>query len=627
MSFSSWFFRIVSSVEFLQPAHRRLFLCVADALLLPTSVWLSFWLRLATPWPAGFLSAGLWMSLLVCIVGLPLFFCTGQYKGLTRYTASSSLYRLAARNGLLTLIVAFIGVVLQLPMPPRSSWILLWLLITFFTGSLRFVLRDLILSSNSVSASKLIRVAIYGAGTTGAQLASSLRSNGSHQIIAFFDDDSSLWNRSVNGIPIYPSASLGDFSGSVDQLLFAIPSLPRSQRRKLFQSLKNLDVPVLQVPSLEDITSGRAKIDSLRPIIIEDLLGRDSVPPDTSLLGPGITNSIVCVTGAGGSIGSELCRQILNLRPTKLLIVDSSEPSLYLIEQELCAIAADSELVTFLGDSCNFNFMYELLSSHKVSVLFHAAAYKHVPLVELNPLAAILNNSINTRVVCNAALAACVDSFVLISTDKAVRPSNVMGASKRLAELVVQAFSQSSSNTRFSMVRFGNVLGSSGSVVPLFREQIKNGGPVTLTHPEIIRYFMTIPEAAQLVIQASVLAIGGDVFLLDMGDPVRILDLATQMINLSGLTVRDPLNPDGDIEILCTGLRPGEKLFEELLIDAAALPTSHPLIFRANEDSLPADVLWKIMDQLEDLVYKQDSCSALALLSQAVPQWKPRPIL
>ena len=322
-------------------------------------------------------------------------------------------------------------------------------------------------------------------------------------------------------------------------------------------------------------------------------------------MGPGITNSIVCVTGAGGSIGSELCRQLLNLRPTKLLIVDSSELSLYLIEQQLRAISLDSELVTFLGDSCNFNFMYELLSSHKVSVLFQAAANKHVPQVELNPLADILNNSINTRVVCNAALAACVDSFVLISTDKAVRPSNVMGASKRLAELVVQAFSQSSSNTRFSMVRFGNVLGSSGSVVPLFREQIKNGGPVTLTHPEIIRYFMTIPEAAQLVIQASVLAIGGDVFLLDMGDPVRILDLATQMINLSGLTVRDSLNPDGDIEILCTGLRPGEKLFEELLIDAAALPTSHPLIFRANEDSLPADVLWKIMDQLEDLVYSK----------------------
>ena len=380
---------------------------------------------------------------------------------------------------------------------------------------------------------------------------------------------------------------------------------------------------VLQVPSVDDITSGRARIDALRPIAIEDLLGRESVPPNPDLLGPGIRDCVVCVTGAGGSIGSELCRQILSLQPSILILIERSEPALYAIEQELKRqLTFNVDFVVVLGDAGDPELLKRLFSSFRVNLIFHAAAYKHVPLVEANPLAGLKNNVLQTGALCREAQAAGVDRFVLISTDKAVRPTNIMGASKRLAEIVVQAFAKQSNKTRFSMVRFGNVLGSSGSVVPLFRNQIKLGGPITLTHPDIIRYFMTIPEAAQLVLQSSVLAKGGDVFLLDMGEPIRIKDLAEQMVRLSGLSVRNLDNPSGDIEIHCTGLRPGEKLYEELLIDAKAEPTPHALIFRAQEYSLPPDELWPQLEVLESAIKCNDVTRSLNILAELVPEWK-----
>jgi FlaA1/EpsC-like NDP-sugar epimerase len=380
---------------------------------------------------------------------------------------------------------------------------------------------------------------------------------------------------------------------------------------------------LLQVPSVDDITSGRARIDALRPIAIEELLGRDVVPPNPDLLGPGIAGACVCVTGAGGSIGSELCRQILRLRPHRLVLLERSEPSLYAIHQELQGVfPAGVDLEPVLGSAADAALVERLLRQHGVTVVFHAAAYKHVPLVEANPLAGLANNVLSTRVVCHAATAAGVNEVVLISTDKAVRPTNVMGASKRLSELVVQAHAQEGKGpTRFAMVRFGNVLGSSGSVVPLFRSQIAEGGPITLTHPEIIRFFMTIPEAAQLVLQAAVQAEGGDVFLLDMGEPVRIKDLAEQMVRLSGLSLRDVHNPKGDIEIVCTGLRPGEKLYEELLIDADSQPTSHPLIYRAQEQALAPELLWPQIDALEAAIQRQDVAAALEVLAALVPEW------
>lgn len=604
------------------PRARRLLLIGIDALLLPLAVWLSFWLRLAHPLHPSFQAAGLWLLPAVLLVGLPLYALTGQYKGLTRYVGSRALYRLAGRNGLLVLLLAGLGVMLRLPMPPRSSWILLWLLLTGFTGAVRFALRDLLLSLRSVSHKQKVRVAIYGAGEAGAQLAAALRLAGNHQIVSFLDDAPSLWRRTINGIPIQPPQVLSEIQEQLDQVLLAIPSLPRSERRRIVAELQRQAIPVLQIPSVDDLTSGRARIDAPRPVAIEDLLGRDPVPPVPELLGPGLRNAVVCVTGAGGSIGSELCRQILQLFPKTLILLESSEPSLYAVEQELRQqLPASVALLPVLGSAADPALVQRLFAGHGVQTVFHAAAYKHVPLVEANPLAGLANNVGSTRVVCQAAVATGVSELVLISTDKAVRPTNVMGASKRLAELVLQASAlelpecanaADQPRTRLAMVRFGNVLGSSGSVVPLFRKQIAAGGPITLTHPEIIRYFMTIPEAAQLVLQAATLAQGGDLFLLDMGEPVRIKDLAEQMVRLSGLSLRDAQNPNGEIAITCTGLRPGEKLYEELLIDAESEPTQHPLIFRAQERALPPDVLWPRLDALDAAIAAQDvGCAGL----------------
>jgi FlaA1/EpsC-like NDP-sugar epimerase len=608
----------------LAPVQRRVLLIAADALFIPLAVWLSFWLRLAHPFNANFIQS-LWMLPAALLIGLPLYAYTGQYQGLTRYVGSLALYRLAGRNGLLVLLLALVGVMLRLPLPPRSSWLLLWLLLTGSTGAVRFALRDLLLSLQNKPRHALIRVAVYGAGAAGVQLAAALRHAGSHSVELFLDDAPRLWSRDINGILIQPPQILSERLADVDQVLLAIPSLSRSRRRRIVDDLQPLGIPVLQVPSMEEITSGRTRIDSLRPIAIEELLGRDAVPPDPRLLGPGIAGQVVLVSGAGGSIGAELCRQILALRPRRLVLLERSEPSLYAIDQELRrSLPAGVELVAVLGSVADRELVGRVLQEQAVQVVFHAAAYKHVPLVQANPLAGLANNVLGTLVLARAAARSGVASFTLISTDKAVRPTNVMGASKRAAELVIQALAQelAADPIRLAMVRFGNVLGSSGSVVPLFREQIANGGPITLTHPEIIRYFMTIPEAAQLVLQAAVLARGGDLFLLDMGDPVRILDLAKQMVRLSGLSLRDAQHPHGDIEIVCTGLRPGEKLYEELLIDAESEPTAHPLIYRATERAIPPEQLWSQIEAMEAAIRRQDAEAALNVLAHLVPEWQ-----
>ena len=618
-----WIFFAEKSLLSTRPVFRRLLLIGVDGLLLPFSVWLSFWLRLANPFPPSFMAAGSWLLPTVILVGLPLYAITGQYKGLTRYVGSAALYRLAGRNGLLVLLLAVIGLMLRLPMPPRSSWILLWLLLTGLTGAVRFALRDVLLNLRSSQQKQQSHVVIYGAGEAGAQLAAALRLAGNHRIVTFLDDNPAYWNRSINGVSIQPPQKLIELGDSIDQVLLAIPSLPRTQRRRIVDQLQSRGIPVLQVPSVDDLTSGRARIDALRPIAIEDLLGRDEVSADPQLLGPGIRDAVVCVTGAGGSIGSELCRQILALSPARLILLERSEPALYAIEQELRFMLSDGVVLQpVLGSATDAQLLQRLFSDRSVQLVFHAAAYKHVPLVEANPLSGLANNVGSTDQVCRAAVASGVGQVVLISSDKAVRPTNVMGASKRLAELVVQAHAAEASSTRLSMVRFGNVLGSSGSVVPLFRRQIAAGGPITLTHPEIVRYFMTIPEAATLVLQSSVIAQGGDVMLLDMGEPVRIKALAEHMVRLSGLSLRDAAHPDGDIEIVCTGLRPGEKLYEELLIEAESQPTAHPLIYRAVERSIPPHELWPQLDALETALEAQDVEAALKLLAELVPEWQ-----
>ena len=607
----------------LPPFSRRFLLICIDALLLLLAVWLSFWLLSAHPLHPSFIAAGSWLLPGVLLLGLPLYSFTGQYKGLTRYVGSAAFYALSGRNGLLVLLLFGVGLIFGLPMPPRSSWILLWLLLTGFTGAVRFGLRDVLLNLRSIQHKQQLRVAIYGAGEAGAQLAAALRLAGNHRIVIFLDDNPAYWSRSINGVPIQPPQVLTEIDDSIDQVLLAIPSLPRSERRRIVDNFQSLGIAVLQVPSVDDVTSGRARIDSLRPIAIEDLLGRDEVPADPNLLGPGILDSVVCVTGAGGSIGSELCRQILTLSPARLILLENSEPALYAIDQELRALSSDGvALEPVLGSASDLHLLQDLFVNQKVDLVFHAAAYKHVPLVEANPLAGLANNVGSTHQVCVAGTAAGVRQVVLISTDKAVRPTNVMGASKRLAELVLQAHAADATRTCFSMVRFGNVLGSSGSVVPLFRRQIAGGGQITLTHPEIIRYFMTIPEAASLVLQASVLAQGGDLFLLDMGEPVRIKDLAEQMVRLSGLSLRDAANPSGEIEIVTTGLRPGEKLYEELLIDAESQPTAHPLIYRAEERVLPPDQLWPQLETLQAAIASQNVEVALGVLAALVPEWQ-----
>jgi len=623
----------------LPPLQRRLLLIAVDALLLPLAVWLSFWLRLAEPFSAQFQSC-LWLLPAVLLLGLPLYALSGQYKGLTRYVGSRALYRLAVRNGLLVLLLLAVAVMLQLPEPPRSSWLLLWVLLTGFTGLVRLLLRDVLHQAHNGSSRRRPEVlaVIYGAGDAGIQLAAALRYAHSHRVLAFLDDNPHLWGREVNGIPVLAPQQLPALvqRRQPHQNLLALPSIGRSRRRRIVADLQPTGIPVLQVPTVEEITSGRTRIDALRPIAIEELLGRDAVPPLPQLLGPGVADQVVLVSGAGGSIGSELCRQILSLAPRQLILLDNHEPSLHAIAQELGKRqGAATKLIAVLGSVTDGPMLDGLLRRHGIQVVFHAAAYKHVPMVESCPLAGLHNNVIGTWTLAQAAHRCGVERFTLISTDKAVRPTNVMGASKRVAELVVQGLAQEQqrppshrllpggSDTCFSMVRFGNVLGSSGSVVPVFREQIAAGGPITLTHPEIMRYFMTIPEAVQLVLQAGGLAQGGDLFLLDMGDPVRIKDLAEQMVRLSGLSLRNDTCPDGDIEIVCTGLRPGEKLYEELLISANAYPTPHPLIYRATEAAIPTAQLCPQLEALEAALQQQDANQALALLAQLVPEWQP----
>jgi FlaA1/EpsC-like NDP-sugar epimerase len=609
----------------LPPLSRRLLLGTIDVLLIPFAIWISFWLRTAEPLGSHLLSS-LWLFPGTWAIALSIYALSGQYRGLTRYVSSAAIYAVAVRNGVSVLLVYGAGLVLPVTMPPQSIWLLLWLVLTVLTGGVRFALRDLLLQATQPRQRHRTRVVIYGAGAAAAQLAASLKLANSHTVVAFLDDAPPLWRRELDGIAIHPPQRLAGLieTQQVEQVLLAIPSLSRSKRRRIVDGIQQLGVSVLQVPSLEEITSGRARINALRPIAIEELLGRDAVPPDPQLLGPGITGQVLCITGAGGSIGSELCRLILQHKPRVLVLLESSEPALYAIDQELQRRLPDGvALHAVLGSAADSPRVEQVLAEHRVQVVFHAAAYKHVPLVEANPLAGLTNNVCSTRAVCRAAVRCGVTQVVLISTDKAVRPTNVMGASKRVAELVVQASAaQAAGASRFSMVRFGNVLGSSGSVVPLFRQQIASGGPITLTHPEIIRYFMTIPEAAQLVLQAAVLAEGGDLFLLDMGEPVRIIDLARQMVRLSGLTVRDARNPEGDIEIKCTGLRPGEKLYEELLIDADSEPTAHPLIYRARERAIPPAELWPQLDALEAAIARQDELEALELLARLVPEWQ-----
>ncbi len=617
----------------LERIYRKIMLVVIDLFLIFISIKLCFWITEDINNFKNF-SQFLWIRNSFLILSIPFYILSGHYRSLTRYFGSEYFYSLSLRNILLTLLILCIGFFIDFEIPDIKNVIILCFLITIFISFSRIFLRDLVISLQKETKNKTSNVVIYGAGKAGALLALSLRMQSESNILFFVDDNPKLHGGFINGIPIYNPEKIKINSEKISKVLIAIPSISRKACREIFVFVNSLNISVLKVPPIEEITLNNKRIHDLRPLDIEDLLGRESVKPNKDFLGPGIKNFNVCISGAGGSIGSEIVSQLIKLKPKKIILIDNSEFNLYKISKKLSA-NNNVKTIPLLGDVCNENFLNYVFSNYKIDLLFHVAAYKHVPLVEFNPIQGIRNNVFSTLEICKFSLKYNVKKVMLVSTDKAVRPTNVMGASKRLAENIFQAFDQRSreiekekniKSTKFSMVRFGNVLGSSGSVIPLFEKQVSEGGPITITHPEITRYFMTIEEAAQLVLQASQLSKGGELFLLDMNKPIKIIDLAKQMLLLKGLTLKNISNPEGDIEIKYVGLREGEKLYEELLIDAKASKTLHPLIFKAEEKFIPYEILIKDLILLKSKISKYDTQAVFKLLQKLVPEWQTKKI-
>jgi len=569
---------------------KQLTVLALDVVLALVSTWLAFGLRFDV-WGRP-VDAQWFVYILAPLLALPIFVRFGLYRAIFRYTGQAALNATAKAVLLYSLALTVILLSQHWQGVPRTLGVIQPLIFLMLVGLSRALARFWLAGIPLLGSGQPGKLLIYGAGTAGVQTASALQVSGQLKLIGFMDDDASKVGRSINGLPIFASADILALVPryKITDILMAMPSATRERRNKIIQSLESLPVHVRSLPSLSDLTSGRVTVQDIRELDIEDLLGREPVPPRTDLLARDLAGQVVLVSGAGGSIGSELTRQILLQRPRQLLLLDHNEFGLYSIHQELqdlCAsMGSQVELVPLLASVSNPERLRSIFDAYRPATVYHAAAYKHVPMVEDNPGEGVRNNVFGTLHMAQAAVSSGVHRFVLISTDKAVRPTNVMGATKRMAELVLQAFAQAHPLTLFSMVRFGNVLGSSGSVVPLFRKQLASGGPLTVTHAEVTRYFMTIPEAAQLVLQAGAMGQGGDVFVLDMGEPVRILDLARRMLHLSGLSERSAANPHGDIEISSSGLRPGEKLYEELLIGDNAEATAHPRIMKAREPFL-----------------------------------------
>jgi len=570
---------------------KRFLVTALDAGLCILSVWLAYYLRLGEF--VALSGNALWATGTAIGIALPIFIVSGLYRAIFRYSGWPALLAVARAISIYGLLYASIFTAIGIQDVPRTIGIIQPILLLLFVGASRALARIWLGDHyfNILKHASRPKVLIYGAGRTGRQLVAAIANSHEMQVIGFLDDDDRLHGHLLNGQPIYNPKDLANLAPTltISHVLLAMPSLSRKRRNEILAQIRTARVAVRTVPSVTDLAQGKVSISDLRELDIDDLLGREPVMPNHILLAMNVRSKVVMVTGAGGSIGSELCRQILRVGPSKLLLIEQSEFALYTIHQELEERLAgrDIVLLPLLASVQDNERMHEIMSTWHPDTVYHAAAYKHVPLVEHNPVEGIKNNVLGTLRTAQAAAENGVSDLVLISTDKAVRPTNIMGASKRLAEMVLQAIAQTNPGTKFSMVRFGNVLGSSGSVVPKFRQQIRDGGPITLTHPEITRYFMTIPEASQLVIQAGAMAKGGDVFVLDMGQSVKIIELARRMIELSGLTVKDEQNPDGDIEIEITGLRPGEKLYEELLIGDNPKPTSHSRIMKAHEQFIP----------------------------------------
>lgn len=580
---------------------KRIITLIYDLSVIPLAIYLALALR------NGELLFGINQKLMLVmmttsIITSIIFMRLGLYRAVVRFMAGKAFNSLAIGISISALVLASSSFISQTSLP-RSSIIIYWFTSFALLGLPRLFIRNIVGQLNHTQKESVL---IYGAGNQGIALANALINSHDYRPVAFIDDDNRKQGTIIKGLKVSPPDEASKLAEqySAHIVLLALGTTSSSKRKLLIESLANTQLEILTTPAVKDIISGKAKIEEVRDVEIEDLLGRDCVSPNKALLSQNITEKIVLVTGAGGSIGSELCRQIITQRPKKLILLELNEYSLYTIEQELntyCfqAKECNTEIISILGSVQKQNRLETIFNTFEVQTIYHAAAYKHVPMVEHNVVEGVRNNVFGTWYCAEAAIKAGVERFVLISTDKAVRPTNVMGASKRLAELVLQALSRRQSDTLFCMVRFGNVLGSSGSVVPLFRKQIKEGGPITVTHPDIIRYFMTIPEASQLVIQAGAMGKGGDVFVLDMGEPVKIVRLAQKMINLSGLTEKTDSNPNGDISIEFSGLRPGEKLYEELLIGNNVQGSDHPRIMTANETYLNWPETHNLLNRLD----------------------------
>lgn len=622
-------------MQFLQPIWsmprpmKRLFSVFIDALFIILSFWAALITRLGEV--DEFIYDSNYWKLIAFLVPCTLlvFMRSGLYRAILRYLSLHAVLSICLSAIASSSFIVFFAYFNYLYMP-RSVPIIYATYLIFFCGASRLIIRVLLSDVLGIQKAKVL---IYGAGSAGLQLANMLRQGKEYHPVGFIDDDKTKHRSSMQGITITHSKHLESLikKQNINTVLLAVPSATQQQKKQIIERLASYKIEVLTIPNLDNLVNGKLSIGQLKEVSIDDLLGRDAVAPQASLMEANIKNKVVMVTGSGGSIGSELCRQIIQNKPKTLVLFEISEFALYQIERELTQQIKEEnltvELVPLLGSVQRLHNLTTAMTTFKVQTVYHAAAYKHVPLVEYNVIEGIRNNVFGTNYTARAAIEAKVESFVLISTDKAVRPTNVMGTTKRMAELGLQALAEQENEkpngTRFCMVRFGNVLGSSGSVIPLFKKQIAQGGPITLTHQDITRYFMTIPEAAQLVIQAGAMGRGGDVFVLDMGESVKIADLARNLIHLSGLEVKSVDNLEGDIEIQCIGLRPGEKLYEELLIGDNVTQTAHERIMAANEDFLSLDDYSELLCKLDHACHQSDHQLVRQLLLDAPTGFTP----
>ena len=612
---------LINKIKQLSRKQKQSLMVCADVFLLPFALWISLSLRLSNSWPIQYWIENWWVLFLIPLLSIPLFIHYGLYRAVLKYMGYQVIVATVKAVTLASLCLGTLLMFIRDIYFPRSTIMIFWFVSILLIIASRYLMKSILYLKEPIKKP----IGLYGAGEAGSQVIDILRSSSEYLPVALFDDSPSKWGTVVNSMWVNSSDEMGDVikKKKIKLILLAMLGISQKERRQILQKISKYPVEVRMIAGIDDLISGDFNLQQIKSVDVEDILGRDPVEPNRNLLEKNIKGKNVLVTGAGGSIGRELCKQIINLNPQKIVLYENNEFALYKIHLELTNLTQYVKVVPVLSSILDSLKFKETLIKYQIHTVYHAAAYKHVPMVEMNPIDGMHNNIIGTYNCVKGALDAAVDTFILISTDKAVRPSNIMGATKRFSELILQGAHKNSNGTCFSMVRFGNVLDSAGSVVPLFRRQIRDGGPVTVTHPEVTRYFMSIPEAVELVIQAGAMAKGGDVFVLEMGNPIRIMDLAVKMIHLSGYEPQNNDNSDGDIGIKITGLRPGEKLNEELIIGNNVYSTDHSQILKAEEKSIDWDIIEKKSLLIKAACESLELNNALQLLKEAVDEWRP----